>query len=383
MMISSSFVIRFTMIAALIHLTGCSTRQQPITPSSPTVTTITATSKTTETPVIKPFKVALLVPLTNEHKDIGHALQRAAELALFQNHDIALDLLVKDTQGHADGARKAAMDAVKDNADVILGPLLAPEVTAVAAVINKRIPILAFSNNQSIAQHQVFALGHNPAEQVRRVLRYAATRGIQDIIVVAPQNDYGKIVTQVVNDLNSQRLIKTVARLSSDPVLLAESLFKFNDLKGKGIFIAEDDRKTAQILQRLKARGINFDGVTLLGTSLWNPTGMANDIHFNGALFSACVDDQRLSFEQLYQQTYQVKSPKIASLAYDAMAVIAASVQTDLHKIDLLKLGQDIGFTGVDGIFRLTVDGHVERGYAIYEMFNGTVRIAEPAPTQF
>ena len=394
-MLASASCLRFLIIAVMVHLSGCTVHEMPQNqapaiqqPRSP-VTTVTSLISE---PINKPIKVALLLPLSHEHSDIGKALQQSAELALFQNQQAPLQLIMKDTQGQPEGARRAATAALNENVDIILGPLLAAEVTAVSSIIQKRIPLLAFSNNQAVAQQNVFVLGHNPAEQVSRILRYAASRGIYDIILVTSNNDYGTVVNDIASKLNAQGVIRIIERMPSDPVLLAERLMKFGHLQGKGLLIAEDAHKSTHIIQRLKARGIDLSGVTLLGTSLWNTPDIIMNSHFQGAFFSACDNHQQLSFEQLYERTYGDKPAKIASLAYDALGLITAlytqrlttaeSVSNNSRQFfDIKKLIQEHGFTGIDGFFRLQKDGHVERHYAVYEIDKGTSSIIDNVPS--
>ena len=44
---------------------------------------------------------------------------------------------------------------------------------------------------------------------------------------------------------------------------------------------------------------------------------------------------------------------------------------------------QPSGFSGVDGIFRFTPNGLVERGLAVYELEKGGAKVIDPAPKDF
>ena len=61
-------------------------------------------------------------------------MRNAAELALREFKTANIQILVKDDRGTPDGARAAASQAISEGAELILGPLFAQSVTAVAAV---------------------------------------------------------------------------------------------------------------------------------------------------------------------------------------------------------------------------------------------------------
>ena len=100
-----------------------------MTSAAPTVASATASaSASTSTapvgasaiPVRKRVKVALLLPLTGRHGEMGRALQDAASVALFDKYaqlsrkqqEVQVELLPKDTGDSPELARKAAEEAI-------------------------------------------------------------------------------------------------------------------------------------------------------------------------------------------------------------------------------------------------------------------------------
>ena len=75
-------------------------------------------------------KVAVLLPITSSGSTpaVAKALKQAAELALFDFDNPSVTLIPKDTKGSPDGARLAAESALRDGAELIIGPLFAAEV---------------------------------------------------------------------------------------------------------------------------------------------------------------------------------------------------------------------------------------------------------------
>jgi ABC-type branched-subunit amino acid transport system substrate-binding protein len=90
-------------------------------------------------------KVALLLPLgaSGEPARIATAMKQAAEQALIDAGNAGITLITKDTGGNAQGAQMAAEAAIAEGAELILGPLLANEVQAVAPAARERgVPVL-------------------------------------------------------------------------------------------------------------------------------------------------------------------------------------------------------------------------------------------------
>lgn len=145
-------------------------------------------------------RIALLLPFTATSEAArGEASQilRAAELALFERAPDNVLILPKDTGGTPEGARSAAQAAVADGADLILGPLFAQSVEAVAEVASEReIPVIAFSTDISVAGDGVYLLSFPPGEEVRRIVDYTAGLGASRYAFIGPANEFGYTVSQ-------------------------------------------------------------------------------------------------------------------------------------------------------------------------------------------
>ena len=147
-------------------------------------------------------KVALLLPLTGNvnAQQVAKAMKQAAELALFDFDKPNVKLIPKDTHGTPDGARQAAQDAIKDGAELVIGPLFANEVSAVAPVAQAAgVPVLAFSSDRNVAGNSVYLLSFVAGSDVPRMISYAVSKGKTRFAALFPQNDYGRIVEQAFN----------------------------------------------------------------------------------------------------------------------------------------------------------------------------------------
>src|SRR5690242_18765477 len=120
-----------------------------------------------------PARVALLLPLSSASPDataVAQALEHAAELAVFDAKNTSILLMPRDDGGTPDSAIIAANKAISDGAEIIVGPLLAPQVTAIAPIARaKHVPVIAFSPDRSDGGNGGYLLSFQPETQVARI----------------------------------------------------------------------------------------------------------------------------------------------------------------------------------------------------------------------
>src|SRR5262245_41625223 len=181
--------LQLTVCAAL--LAGCASN-----PPGPLVTAATGMAGSEPTARGAPVKVALLASLSAQGQPgvIGRALKQAGELALFDRDNPNLQLLVKDDKGTPEGAVAAANDAIKDGASLILGPLFAKSVAALAPIARQaNVPVVAFSNDRQVAGRGVYLLSFQPAPEIARVVSYATRQGKRRFAALIPDDAFGKV----------------------------------------------------------------------------------------------------------------------------------------------------------------------------------------------
>ena len=126
---------------------------------------------------------------------------KAAELALFDAGNRNILLMTADEGNGGADAAAAAQQLLAQGAEVIVGPLFGPSVTAVAPIARDRgVPVLAFSTEKSVAGNGVYLLSFLPQNEVRRVVSYAAAKGHHSFAAMVPQTAYGDVVAGAFND---------------------------------------------------------------------------------------------------------------------------------------------------------------------------------------
>ena len=348
--------------------------------------------------VTPPIKVAILLPLSGQHEKLGSAMLQAAQIALFDVRHDNFELMPRDTKGTANGAREAARTALQDGAQLILGPLFSGSVRAAKDVISSsNVNMIAFSTDWKLASSNTFIMGFVPFDQVERIMNYAKSNGLDDLGVIAPGNDYGRIVVSSAHAIAPQ-IGLTVSKSQTFPANLSgiNSQMKTftsyeSDIKPsyKAVLMPVGGNTATSVSGLMSKYGFPPAQVVRLGTGLMDDSSLAGEPSLFGTKFAAPSPALRVNFEQKYRAAYNRKPPRLATLAYDATALASVLARRSAASGEVTSLfnSKSImnpnGFAGIDGIFRFRPNGVAERGLAVLEFRNGRVVIAEEAPKTF
>ena len=121
-----------------------------------------------------------------------------------------------------------------------------------------------------------------------------------------------------------------------------------------------------QVVQALAADGVNLKRVQLLGTGLWDDPRVFSTAALEGGWYAAPESTGFRSFSGRYRARYGQDPVRTATLAYDAVALVAALVKTQgPQRFSEQVLTNPSGFAGIDGVFRFRPEGTNERGLAV------------------
>ena len=329
-------------------------------------------------------KVALLVPLTGANKSVGQAMLDAGNMALFEvSSDLAL--LPRDTGNSPEDARAAANNAVTNGAGLILGPVFAASVPPVREVGDPAgINVIAYSTDASVAGGAVFVMGFLPAQQVDRVVGYAKSRGLGKLAALVPDNPYGVAVSTEIGIMRDKlgMAAPRILKLDKDPKAELDSLT--SDPPDMLLIALGGDQLRA--LGPILVDYLQQHPTQLLGTGLWDDPTLGQIPALVGGWYPAPVPDAFAAFEARFQQTYNYKPPRIATLAYDSVALAAAITKGapgNPKPFSRDVLTQANGFLGIDGPFRFLPSGLVERNLAILVVGANGPQVADPPLANF
>jgi ABC-type branched-subunit amino acid transport system substrate-binding protein len=138
------------------------------------------------------------------------------------------------------------------------------------------------------------------------------------------------------------------------------------------------------VAQALAGAGLDLRRVQLLGTGLWDDPRIFSDASLQGGWYAAPDSTGFRNFTTRYRTRYGQDPVRTATLAYDAVALVAALVKTQgPQRFSEQTLTNSSGFAGIDGLFRFRSDGTNQRGLAVMQVEPGGSRIISPPSRSF
>ncbi len=336
-------------------------------------------------------KVGLILPLSASGNAAvaAQSMRNAAEMALAEFNSPDLQLLVKDDGGSAPGAQQAAQQALDEGAEIILGPLFALTVGPVGQLARSRgIRVIAFSTDANVAARGVYLLSFLPESDVERIVGYAASQGKRSFAALIPDNAYGTVAEAAFKQAVARRGGRVIAieRYPFDRAQMQGPVRTVAQAAGRAdaIFIPDGADTVPTVVQTLIASGIDTKRVQLLGTGLWEDAQIFSNPQLEGAWYAGPDSTGFRNFSARYRSRYGQDPVRTASLAYDAVALVAALVKTQgAQRFSEEVLTNSSGFTGIDGLFRFRPDGTNQRGLAVMRVTPSGGQIISPPPKAF
>lgn len=330
-------------------------------------------------------RVALLVPLTGSNAGVGESIANAANMAVLDTGGKTIRVTIYDT---ATGAAAAAQKATAEGNKLILGPLLADDVRAVAPVARAaKVPVITFSNDAGVAGNGVYVMGFAPSQSIERVVAYARSKGAAKFAGLVPSGLYGqRASTAFLRSVESaggqvvslQTFDRTAGSINAAITRLS------NASPYDALLIADSARVAVQAAPLVRAKG--GAGARLLGTELWNAEGsLAANPALRGAWFASVSDGVYTQLTAKYRARFGKGPYRLASLGYDAVLLVSR-IGSDWrfgNSFPVTRLDDAGGFTGIDGAFRFERDGVAQRALEVQQAGPNGFVVVDGAPRGF
>lgn len=349
----------------------------PVAPPPPTTGTLPTDTQRN--------RVALLVPLTGANAGVGESIANAANMAVLDTGGKAIRVTMYDTAG---GAAAAAQKAIAEGNRLILGPLLADDVRAVAPVARAaRIPVISFSNDASVAGNGVYAMGFAPAQSIDRVVRFARSKGVTKFAGLIPSGLYGQRASTVflrsVEDAGGQ--VVSLQTFDRSAASMSAAVTRLSNTSAyEAVLIADSARAAVQFAPMVRAKG--GAAARMLGTELWNAEGaLGVNPALRGAWFASVSDGVYNQLAAKYRARFGKGAYRLASLGYDSVLLVTR-IGGDWAigaPFPATRLGDPGGFTGIDGPFRFGRDGVAERALEVQQAGASGFTVVDAAPRGF
>ena len=333
-------------------------------------------------------KIGLILPLSAAGNAglAAQSMRNAAEMALAEFQNPNIQLLIKDDGGSPQGAAQGAQQALSEGAEIILGPLFAGSVPSVAQLTRPRgTSVIAFSTDSSVAGRGVYLLSFLPESDINRIVDYSAGIGKRSFAAMVPDNAYGNVVEAAFKQAAGRKNGRVVAfeKYGADRAAAARTVAQSLG-QADALLIADDGDSVVATADALTAARANLRNIQLLGTGLWdNPRVFASPV-LQGGLYAAPDPSGFRSFAGRYRTKFGGEPVRTATLAYDAVALMAALARTQgAQRFAPETLTNPSGFAGIDGLFRFRSDGTNERGLAVMKVASGGSTPVAGSPKSF
>jgi ABC-type branched-subunit amino acid transport system substrate-binding protein len=335
-----------------------------------------------------PVRVGLLLPFSNgssQTRSLATSMMKAAQLALFDAGNPNIILISADEGSTPSSAANGARSLLAQGAEVIVGPLFSASVSAVAPVAHDRaVPVIAFSTDVKVAGNGVYLLSFQPENEVRRTVSYAFATGHKNFAALVPATPYGDHIADAIR-ANVEAMggkVSAVERLGA-----TEQATALHNIAASGadvLIVAAGGNTLRELGPALAENGIDRSKIKLMGTGLWDDPSLIKEVSLEGGTFAAPAPDIDSSFNTKYKAAFGASPPQLATLAYDAVSLVALLSQGEpYHRFTDAALTDPNGFAGVDGILRFNPDGTSERGLAILAVEPDGFRVVDPSPRTF
>lgn len=330
-------------------------------------------------------RVALLVPLSGANAGVGQSIANATQMAVLDSRSDRLRITSYDT---AQGAAVAARRALADGNKLILGPLLAEDVRAVAPIAREAgVPLITFSNDASVGGSGTYLLGYSPTQSITRVVDFARSKGMTDFAGLVPNELYGERASTAFLRAVEQAGGKVLSLQTYDraPGGLGAAVARLNkNGPYQAILIAGSSAAAAASVPLLRKGG--SAKAEILGTELWNAdNGVTGVAALDGAWFASVSNGLYRQYAVKYRARFGKPPYRLSSLGYDAV-LLTVRIMRDWpvgEPFPESRLRDPGGFAGIDGAFRFGRDGVAERALEVQEIRDGTTVTVSPAPTGF
>ncbi len=337
-----------------------------------------------------PVRVGILLPFASGSsgtRALAASMMKSAQLALFDAHNTDILLMSAEEGSSPQQAAAAARLLIDEGAEIIVGPLFAQSTMAAAPIARDHgVPIISFSTDRTVAGDGVYLLSFQPGNEVHRIVSYAASQGHMNFAALVPDGTYGERVAEAfAADVKAAGgRVTDVEKFASGGAGITAAAKAVADSKPDAILIAQGGNLLREIGPTLAMDGASNQKVQYLGTGLWDDPTIAKEPMLAGGWFTAPSHESHRQFEARYHAQFGSNPPQLATLAYDAVSLVARlSAGQPYHRFTPEVITDPNGFAGVDGIFRFDPDGSSQRGLTVLSVQPDGFHIVSRAPTTF
>lgn len=345
-------------------------------------------------------KIVGILPLSGRFADLGFGILAGAEVALRQARGGAADpffpvLRWRDTAARPDRARREFEAASRDGTVVgFLGPLTGEEGYSVSMAFGPQSPPVLFLGQKTIPEKPfLYRFGLTPIQEARAVMERFSRDGIQDLLLLHPENGFGWGFSEAVKIAAKEKgivLAKTVhypqdTNDFTEVIRRAVGSRAFSEYsgareKGKamelpmgGIIIADRWDRFFLLASQLRYYNIYLPLAGFSGGIRREELQRAGDA-VNGAVFSVDYDaavpgEPAERFREQFRKQMGTDPGRFEAVGYDGATLLSEAYRLEAWKEGVRPAGEAVRewlptmktFRGITGLFRFGPSGEIVR----------------------
>ncbi|WP_018149266.1 penicillin-binding protein activator [Henriciella marina] len=338
------------------------------------------------------FRIGVLLPFSHPNSGVreeAEGMLAGIEMALFDHGAENMLILPKDTAGSQSQTVSMAESALREGADVILGPLFGTNIAALNRQgVTSETQVIGFSNDSNVAGGNTWLASITPEEEVAALVDHAVSQGYRQFAYFGPQSDIGQRIETALQR-EATRVGGRVAATGFYPATTqspdSEARYVANAVNSAqqsgspvAILIPERGTQLRRVAPLLSYYGMSRRA-QMMGLSGWDDTAVWREPSLRGGWFVAPPRDDVQAFNTKFQRIYGRGPSSLAATAYDA-----ASLVTQLGadgEVTRDELASEDGFVGINGLFRFNGQGTTQRRLSVYEISgsDGAVEVRRAA----
>ena len=375
--------------------------------------------------------VAVLLPMSGASKTVGNDIKTSIETAFLRKPNQNIKVSFYDLSGEKQQRDEIIKTTLNTNPDVVIGPVFSEDATTVRNYKSSKTPVISFTSDINALGNNVLTMNLIPSQTIETIINQMKTDGATNIVILAPNDNSGKLMTAVADktaslyklpvvgifyyDSGNSDSIKdasirasmydtrsaanTRAREVLSDILNKESLsaetrvnlrsqlekLGRKDTLGKipydAILFLGNGEDAKTIASFLRYYGVSNRDVAFYGTTLWHGADIASDFTLSGAKY-ATLPEISDNFKSLYNMVAGKDPDYLAAFGYDAANLALGLIYTQKSKDAYLF--DPSGYIGTTGIFRIQPNGESERGLKVVELNgSGNINLVKESPTNF
>lgn len=330
--------------------------------------------------VVQP--VALLLPLQGPLANIGQSVKQGFLAAAEENGSSPRIILI-DTSV-ASSMQAAYTDAIAKNAQIIVGPLLKPQVQSIAS-LQTSVPILALNylNSDISTPPELYQFGLSPIDEAQQATNHAWQSGKRSALIMTTNGNWGSQIGEAFAQ-QWQALGGTVVgqlSLSENPADITKQISHFLHFKPPHdrrtdfdvIFLASSPQIGRQVKPLLKFFYAGDIPVYATASIYSGIHAQRFDKDLNQVIF--CAAPWSLANNtiepNLYQQLKSASPERFSQNSkYYALGIDAFHI---IQQLGRLNLSQQQTLQGTTGILSLTNQHRIVRQLPCAQFHNGNL----------